>query len=141
MTRNRKSAKTAGTRFETAIAQYLAEQLDDDRIERRRLGGRLDRGDIAGLRHHGQRLVIEAKDYGGRLLPAQWIEEAHVEAGNDSALCGLVVAKRRGTTNPGTHSGLWSYQAAHALRVLAREQTDDCGTPNMLDLLDGGDAA
>ena len=61
MTRNRRSAKTAGTRFETAIAQYLAEQLDDDRIERRRLGGRFDRGDIAGLRHHGQRLVIEAK--------------------------------------------------------------------------------
>ena len=38
-------------------------------------------------------------------------------------------------------NGVVPQQAAHALRVLAREQTDDCGTPNMLDLLDGGDAA
>ena len=101
MTRNRKSAKTAGTRFETAIAQYLAEQLEDDRIERRRLGGRFDRGDIAGIRHHGQRLVIEVKDYGGQIKAGPWVEEAHTEAGNDDALAGLVIAKRRGTTNPG----------------------------------------
>ena len=38
-------------------------------------------------------------------------------------------------------NGVVPQQAAHALRVLAREQTDDCGTHNMLDLLDGGDAA
>ena len=124
MTRNRQSAKAAGTRFETAIAQYLAEQLDDDRIERRRLGGRFDRGDIAGLRHHGQRLVIEAKDYGGRLLPAQWIEEAHIEAGNDSALCGLVVAKRRGTTDPGSQWVLCTMNDLIALLTGQRPDTD-----------------
>ena len=124
MTRNRKSAKTAGTRFETAIAQYLAEQLEDDRIERRRLGGRFDRGDIAGLRHHGQRLVIEVKDYGGQIKAGPWVEEAHVEAGNDSALCGLVVAKRRGTTDPGSQYVLCTVNDLIALLTGHRPDND-----------------
>ena len=124
MTRNRKSAKTAGTRFETAIAQYLATELDDDRIERRRLAGSKDRGDIAGLRHHGQRLVIEVKDYGGRLTVGPWVEEAHTEAGNDSALCGLVVAKRRGTTDPGSQYVLCTVNDLIALLTGQRPDTD-----------------
>ena len=124
MTRNRKSAKTAGTRFETAIATYLAEQLDDDRIERRRLSGRFDRGDIAGLRHHGQRLVIEAKDYGGRLTVGPWVEEAHTEAGNDGALCGVVIAKRRGTTNPGAAYVLMTVNDLIALLTGHRPDND-----------------
>ena len=124
MTRNRQSAKTAGTRFETAIATYLAEQLDDDRIERRRLSGRLDRGDITGLRHHGQRLVIEVKDYGGQIKAGPWVEEAHVEAGNDSALCGLVVAKRRGTTDPGSQYVLCTVNDLIALLTGQRPDTD-----------------
>ena len=49
----------------------------------------------------GGRIVIEAKDYGGRLLPGPWINEAETERGNDDALAGLVIAKRRGTTRPG----------------------------------------
>lgn len=59
MTRSRRSAKTAGTRFETAITTALAEALVDDRIERRTRNGSRDRGDIAGIRCHGQRVVIE----------------------------------------------------------------------------------
>ena len=124
MTRNRKSAKTAGTRFETAIAQYLAEQLEDDRIERRRLGGRFDRGDITGLRHHGQRLVIEVKDYGGQIKAGPWVEEAHTEAGNDDALAGLVIAKRRGTTNPGSQYVLCTVNDLIALLTGHRPDTD-----------------
>ena len=124
MTRNRQSAKAAGTRFETAIAQYLATELDDDRIERRRLAGSKDRGDIAGLRHHGQRLVIEVKDYGGRLTVGPWVEEAHTEAGNDSALCGLVVAKRRGTTDPGSQYVLCTVNDLIALLTGQRPDTD-----------------
>ena len=49
---------------------------------------------------HNRRIVIETKDYGGRLQPAQWLREAHQEAENDNAHVGLVIAKRRGTTNP-----------------------------------------
>lgn len=124
MTRNRKSAKTAGTRFETAIAQYLAEQLEDDRIERRRLGGRFDRGDIAGIRHHGQRLVLECKDHGGRLTVGPWVEEAHTEAGNDDALAGLVIAKRRGTTNPGAAYVLMTVNDLIALLTGHRPDND-----------------
>ena len=124
MTRNRKSAKTAGTRFETAIATYLAEQLDDDRIERRRLSGRFDRGDIAGLRHHGQRLVIEVKDYGGQIKAGPWVEEAHTEAGNDDALAGLVIAKRRGTTNPGAAYVLMTVNDLIALLTGHRPDND-----------------
>ena len=62
MTRSRRSAKAAGTRFETSIANALATALDDDRIERRARNGSKDRGDIAGVRLHSQRVVIECKD-------------------------------------------------------------------------------
>lgn len=101
MARSRQSAKTAGAGFERAIADYLAATVDD-RIDRRVKTGSKDRGDIAGARHYGQRLVIECKNYGGRLEPAAWITEAHIEAGNDDALTGIVIAKRRGVTNPGS---------------------------------------
>ncbi|MDY0829086.1 hypothetical protein SK224_08085 [Microbacterium sp. BG28] len=101
MTRSRKSAKSAGTAHETNIASYLASALGDDRIERRARNGAKDRGDISGVRTAlGERVVIEAKDYGGQIKAAEWVKEAHVEAGNDDAPVGVVVAKRRGTTNP-----------------------------------------
>lgn len=100
LSRTRKSAKQAGAKFEKLVADFLAENLDD-RIERRVLGGAKDRGDIANVRDsHNRRIVIEAKDYGGRLNLPQWIKEAHTEADNDDAHVGLVIAKRRGTTNP-----------------------------------------
>jgi hypothetical protein len=101
MTRNRRSAKTAGTRFERHIADHLAETLNDDRIERRTKTGAKDRGDIAGVRiHGGQRLVIECKNTTKLALP-QWTTEAHREAGNDDALLGVVIHKRHGVTDPG----------------------------------------
>jgi hypothetical protein len=80
--RNRASAKAAGSRFERTTADYLAATVDD-RIDRRVKTGAKDKGDIAGIRHMGGRVVLEAKDYGGRFL------------------VGPVVAKRRGTTDPG----------------------------------------
>lgn len=98
MTRTRTSAKAAGTRFESSMASYLADTVDD-RIERRARTGAQDRGDIAGVRLHGKRVVIECKDVAVMQLPA-WTREARVEAGNDDALVGVVVHKRRGTANP-----------------------------------------
>ena len=100
MSRSRQSAKAAGTRHESLIAGYLREHLDD-RIERRTRSGAKDRGDISGVRHMGQRIVIEAKDYGGQVKVGPWLNEAEIERGNDDAGVGLVVAKRRGTTKPG----------------------------------------
>ena len=97
MSRSRASAKKAGSLFESEVAGYLADALDDDRIERRARNGNKDRGDIGGVRTTlGERVVVETKDYGGRLLPSEWIREAHAEAGNDDAVVGVVVAKRRG---------------------------------------------
>ena len=99
MTRSRRSAKNAGTAFETAIARHLAQALDDDRVERRTRNGTKDRGDISGLRIHGQRLVAECKNCARQDLPG-WTAEAHLEAGNDDALAGVVIHKRHGTTDP-----------------------------------------
>lgn len=90
-----------GTAFERQIADYLAWHLKDDRIDRMPLHGAKDRGDIAGVRSIAGKVVIECKQYGGRLLPGPWVEEAHIEAGNADAAVGVVIAKRRGTTDPG----------------------------------------
>lgn len=100
MTRNRTSAKAAGTSHELNIANYLAKHVDD-RIERRVKHGRNDTGDIGGLRVLGNRVVIEAKNYGGRINVSEWLREAEIEAGNDDAIGGIVVAKKRGTTQAG----------------------------------------
>ena len=98
MARTRSSARAAGARFERSIADWLAQNLDD-RIDRRVKTGAKDRGDIGGVRHRGERVVLECKDT-ARTDLAGWIREAHREAGNDDARVGVVVAKRRGTTDP-----------------------------------------
>lgn len=100
MTRNRASAKTAGTRFETAIVDYLAVHVSD-LIERRRLNGSKDRGDISGVRHMGGRVVVECKDYAGRYLLGPWLRDVNIARGNDDAAVGVVVIKRRGVSDPG----------------------------------------
>lgn len=94
MSRNRASAKAAGSSFERLIADCLAE-LVDDRIDRRPKMGAKDKGDIGGLRHMGQRVVVECKDV-SKLNLAGWVTEADVERGNDDAGVGLVVHKRKG---------------------------------------------
>ena len=100
MTRTLRSAKSAGTGFETLIANYLARWVDD-RIERRSKNGAKDRGDLSGLRHMGIRVVVQCKEYGGRLNVGPWLNLVEVQRGNDDATVGLVVAKRKGTTDPG----------------------------------------
>lgn len=98
MSRSRKSAKAAGTRFERAVADCLAE-LVDDRIDRRVKSGSKDRGDIGGWRHAGLRIVAEVKDV-TRLSLGTWVTEAEVERGNDDADVALVIHKRRGYGDP-----------------------------------------
>ena len=100
MSRSRASAKAAGARFERTVADWLAKHVDD-RIDRRVKTGNKDRGDIGGWRFAGLRIVAECKDYGGRYEVGSWLNEAEVERGNDDAHVGLVIAKRRGTTDPG----------------------------------------
>ena len=98
MTRSRASAKAAGTRFERLVADCLAAFIDD-RIDRRPKTGNKDKGDVGGLRHLGNRVVIECKDV-ARLDLSGWVDEADVERGNDDAVAGLVIHKRRGHSDP-----------------------------------------
>jgi len=100
VSRTRASARAAGARFEQAVADYLAREVDD-RIERRVKHGANDRGDISGVRMMtGERVVLECKDYGGVYHVGEWLNEAEVERGNDDAAVGVVVAKRRGKSDP-----------------------------------------
>ena len=99
MPRSRTSARAAGTRFERAVADYLAAHIDD-RIDRRAKTGSKDRGDIGGVRTpHGGRVVVECKDV-VRTALADWVGEADTQRGNDDALVGVVIHKRRGVTDP-----------------------------------------
>ena len=94
MTRSRATAKKAGTSFERLVADYLRDVVDD-RIDRRAKTGAKDRGDIGGVRIWTQRVVLECKDV-SKIALSQWATEAEVERGNDDALAGVVVHKRRG---------------------------------------------
>lgn len=98
--RNLRSAKKAGSSFESMIAEFLSFRLADDRVERRSRNGSKDRGDISGVKTlQGGRVVIEAKNVRTMALPA-WLREAETERGNDDALIGVVAHKRHGSGNP-----------------------------------------
>ncbi|UVK58459.1 holliday junction resolvase [Arthrobacter phage GlobiWarming] len=98
MSRTRATAKKAGSSFERLVADYLATHVDD-RIDRRVKNGTKDRGDIAGLRHMGHRVVIECKNT-SKIALGGWATEAETERGNDDALAGIIVHKRVGKGRP-----------------------------------------
>lgn len=99
--RSRSSAKAAGARFERQVADYLAAALGDERVDRMVRRGANDRGDIMGVRCHGKPVAVECKNV-TRLALAEWVGEAHREAGNSDALVGVVVSKRHGVGDPGS---------------------------------------
>jgi hypothetical protein len=98
--RSRATAKAAGARFERLIADGLAEALEDTRIDRKVKTGSKDKGDIANVRTGPHKIVIECKDRGGQFYAAEWVGEAEAERINDDALAGIVIAKRKGVTDP-----------------------------------------
>lgn len=59
----------------------------------------------------GGRVVIEAKDYAGRVMVKPWLDEAEVERGNDDAAIGVVVFKRRGVGAPGEQGVLMTLES------------------------------
>lgn len=123
MTRNRASAKKAGTTFERQVADYLAQHVDD-RIDRRAKTGSKDRGDIAGVRIWGQRLVLECKNT-TRLNLADWMNQAETERGNDDALAGLIIHKRHGNNQPGDQWVTTTLRELAALLNGYREEDDE----------------
>lgn len=100
MSRNRASAKAAGSRFERVVADFLRVALNNSYIDRKVRTGSRDTGDIGGIRAHGQRVVVECKDTARIDLPG-WTKETHIEAMNDDALVGVVIHKRHGVGDPG----------------------------------------
>ena len=88
-------SKQKGTAAETAVVRWLQEQ-GLKHVERRSLNGVNDRGDIAGI----PGVVIEVKNHARMALP-EWLAELEVEMRNDKADTGVVIHKRKGTTNVG----------------------------------------
>ena len=88
-------AKQKGTAAETAVVKYLKEKGYKN-CERRSLSGIHDRGDIAGINS----VVIEVKNH-ARMELSQWISELLTEIKNDKAETGVVIHKKRGTTDVG----------------------------------------
>lgn len=119
MTRSRATAKAAGSSFERLAADYLAAEVDD-RIDRKVKTGSADKGDIGGIRIRTGRVVVECKDYGGRLEAGKWLSEAETERINDDAVLAFVVAKRRGTTKPGDQFVIMTLADVAMLLDLAR---------------------
>jgi hypothetical protein len=88
-----------GSKFERDTADYLADKLDDDGIDRQVKTGNKDKGDVRGVRIHGQRIAVECKNL-ARLNISQALAEVEIERGNLDALAGVVVAKRHGKGQP-----------------------------------------
>lgn len=88
--RSPRSARTAGTRFDRAIADYLAAHVDD-RIDRRVTTGAKDRGDLGGLRLspalRGGRVVAECKNT-RQLRLSEWARQAETERDHDDTRTG-----------------------------------------------------
>lgn len=121
MARSRKSAKAAGSRFERELADYFADVLEDDRVDRMVRRGADDRGDIIGLRAHGLPVAVECKNCARLNLP-EWVDEAHREAGNLDALAGVVISKRHGNGDPGSQ---WVHMEVRDFVALITGQTQE----------------
>jgi hypothetical protein len=99
VSRNRKSAKAAGSKFNWDIARALADALGDNNITKAPAWGAKDKGDIVNVKIDGHPIVIQTKDVARLSLP-EGVGDAKVQAVNADALCGLFVHKRVGTTDP-----------------------------------------
>ena len=100
MGRSRRSAKDAGARFEREVADYLSAVLGDGAIDKQVKCGSKDKGDVRGLFLAGKAVALECKEYRGEHHLPQWYREAERERGNKDAAYGVVVWKRKGTTDP-----------------------------------------
>ncbi len=87
-------SKQKGTRWETAIVEYLRTN-GVSHAERRTFAGAHDKGDISGI----PGIVIEAKNEKAISLAA-YADEAATEATNAGAALGVAWIHRRGKASP-----------------------------------------
>ena len=83
-----------GPLFEKQVVEYLRTAFGDA-IERRVMGGKNDRGDVAGVYFHGRPFVVEVKNR-AKLELATWMGELADECGNADTDLGAVVFHRKG---------------------------------------------
>lgn len=83
-----------GSLFEKQVVVYLRRAFGSG-IERRVMGGKNDRGDVAGVFFRGEPFVIEVKNV-TKLRPAQWYGELESECGNADTDLGAIVFHRPG---------------------------------------------
>lgn len=107
--------------METAVRDYLAWALQDDRIVRPRLSGKRDVGDIANICFMGQHVCVECKNVKGKKYLAH-AREAVMEAGNLDAPYWWVVQKKPGIgigrrVNVGLQLAYTSVGVLHDMRV------------------------
>lgn len=91
--------KAKGQRYERDVCEMLTEELGRP-VERRRLEGQLDRGDVAGI----PGLIIECKNEKAWKVWA-WLREAKTEAANEtnrsgSPTLGVVFKRQTGFPDP-----------------------------------------
>jgi hypothetical protein len=122
--RNRKSAKAAGTRAETAIANLLR---DSGFIyaERRARTGAKDTGDISGLIGG----VVEVKDC-AKLALSGWLKEAKTEQTNAGAWWSAVWHKKTGKGSPADwYVTLDGASFIELLKAVYDVKTNEAGAP------------
>lgn len=89
--------KEKGSKYERDTVGYLREC--GFRVDRTRAGWADDRGDIHGVEApDGKPFVFECKNH-ARLNLAGWVKELETEIANAGGVAGVVVHKKRGTTD------------------------------------------
>lgn len=88
------TAKSKGRETEQAYCDYV-QFITGLPVERRRLGGTLDRGDVAGLNG----ITVEIKSGGVLAIPG-WLAELNREMHNDGSDMGHLAVRPRGCPNP-----------------------------------------
>lgn len=105
--------RAKGTAAETAVVKYL-QANGFPHAERRALHGTADKGDITGCGP----LVFEVKNH--KIIDlAGWVKELEAEMVNAKVDTGAVVAKKRGTTDPGEFYAILPFRVLVGLLIEA----------------------
>ena len=90
--------KQKGSTYERQIVSYLREC--GFRVDRTRAGWADDRGDVHGITGpDGLPFTVECKNH-QRLNLSGWVSELLTEIANAGGVAGVLVHKKRGTTDP-----------------------------------------
>jgi len=86
--------KAKGSGAERAVVAWLSRWFQY--VDRRLAGATLDKGDVSGI----PGVTIEIKNH-AKMDLAGWVKELETEMKNDNAWTGVVIHKKKGTTDVG----------------------------------------